>query len=74
MAGFVPLIAWARKVRAMKLNIGTIRVNLTLETKIRSGCVHSEVILTGLNGVPPIGCTNPGETAFEWDGILSKMP
>jgi hypothetical protein len=64
MAGFAPLIAWAQKMRAMKLNIGTIRVNLTLETKIRSGWVHSEVILTGLNGVPPIGCTNPGETAF----------
>ena len=49
MAGFAPLIAWARKVRAMKLNIGTIRVNLTLETKIRSGWFGSEVIMTGLN-------------------------
>ena len=49
MAGFAPLIAWARKVRAMKLNIGTIRVNLTLETKIRSGWFRSEVIMTGLN-------------------------
>jgi hypothetical protein len=36
-------------MRAMKLNIGTIRVNLTLEAEIRSGSVHSEVILTGLN-------------------------
>jgi hypothetical protein len=28
-------------MRAMKLNIGTIRVNLTLEIKIRSGWVRS---------------------------------
>ena len=51
-------------MRAMKLNIGTIRVNLTLETKIRSGWVRLEIIMTGLNSVHPIGCIHPGEQAL----------
>src|SRR6476659_10720198 len=74
MAGFAPLIAWARKVRAMKLNIGTIRVNLTLETKIRSGWFRSEVIMTGLTERIQLVAPILAKQLFEWDGISSKMP